>query len=34
MKKYVLTGSLQAADWQNTEVINGDVAAKLTEIKA
>jgi dihydrofolate reductase len=34
MKKYVVSSSLKTADWQNTEVINGDVAAKLTEIKS
>jgi dihydrofolate reductase len=34
MKKYVISSSLKSADWQNTEVINGDVAARLTEIKS
>lgn len=34
MKKYVVSDSLQAAEWQNTELIKGDVAGKLTEIKA
>jgi dihydrofolate reductase len=34
MKKYVVSSSLQSADWQNTEVINGDVAQKLADIKA
>ena len=34
MKKYVVSSSLQAAEWQNTEVVNGDVAQKLTDIKA
>ena len=35
MKKYVVSNSLQAAEWQNSEVISGDVAAqKLTDIKA
>jgi dihydrofolate reductase len=34
MKKYVVSSSLKSADWQNTEVIGGDVAARLTEIKA
>jgi dihydrofolate reductase len=33
MKKYVVSNSLQAADWQNSEVVGGDVAGKLTEIK-
>ena len=34
MKKYVVSNSLQTAEWQNTEVINGDVAQRLTEIKS
>jgi dihydrofolate reductase len=34
MKKYVVSNSLQAADWQNSEIISGDVAGKLTELKA
>jgi dihydrofolate reductase len=34
MKKYVVSDSLDTADWQNTEVLSGDVAARrLTEIK-
>jgi dihydrofolate reductase len=33
MKKYVVSKSLPAAEWQNTEIINGDVAGKLAEIK-
>ena len=33
-KKYVVSSSLQAAQWQNTEIISGDVANKLTGIKA
>jgi len=33
MKKYVVSGSLQSADWQNTEVIGGD-AGKVAELKA
>ena len=34
MKKYVVSNNLQAADWQNTEIVSGDDAAeKLTEIK-
>ena len=28
MKKYVVSSSLQAADWQNSEIISGDVAAE------
>ena len=36
MTKYVVSDSLQAADWQNAEVVGGGDAAKrkLTEIKA
>ena len=34
MKKYVLSDSLQAAAWQNTEIISGDAARKLSELKA
>ena len=35
IKKYVVSNSLQAAEWQHAEVINGDVAAqKLTDLKA
>jgi dihydrofolate reductase len=34
IKKYVASDSLQAAEWQNSEVISGDVAKKLSEIKA
>ena len=34
-KKYVLSNSLETAEWQNSEVIKGDEAVeKLTEIKA
>ena len=33
-KKYVVSNSLQTADWQNTEIVSGDVARKLTDIKA
>ena len=34
-KKYVVSNSLRAADWQNTELIRGDEAArKIGEIKA
>ncbi len=33
MKKYVVSNSLQAAEWQNSEIISGDVAGKLTELK-
>ena len=34
IKKYVVSNSLQAAEWQNSEIISGDVAQKLTAIKA
>ena len=34
MKKYVLSDSLQAAEWQNSEIISGDAARKLNDIKA
>jgi hypothetical protein len=27
MQKYVLSNSLRSADWKNTELIGGDVAA-------
>jgi dihydrofolate reductase len=34
MKKYVVSNSLQTAEWQNSEIIGGDVAKqKLTDIK-
>ena len=34
MKKYVVSNRLEAAEWQNSEIVNGDVAQKLTDIKA
>jgi dihydrofolate reductase len=34
MKKYVVSDSLQAAEWEHSELVNGDVAQKLTDIKA
>ncbi|MGA9597115.1 MAG: dihydrofolate reductase family protein [Acidimicrobiia bacterium] len=34
MKKYVISDSLKKAEWQNTEIISGDVAGKLAAIKA
>ena len=35
MQKYVVSSSLDAAEWQNSELISGDEAAqKLAEIKA
>jgi dihydrofolate reductase len=32
--KYVVSNSLQSADWQNSEIVGGDVAGKLAAIKA
>jgi dihydrofolate reductase len=34
IKKYVVSNSLETAEWQNTEIIGGDVAQKLRDIKA
>ncbi len=34
IKKYVVSTSLQAADWQNSEIISDEVAQKLSDIKA
>ena len=34
IRKYVVSDSLQAAEWQNTEIVNGDAAAKLAGLKA
>ena len=34
MTKYVVSDSLQAVEWQNSELISGDVARKLADIKA
>jgi len=34
IKKYVVSNSLQSAESQNSEIISGDVAQKLTDIKA
>ena len=34
MKKYVVSNSLHDAQWQNSEIVNGAVAQKLTEIKS
>ena len=34
MKKYVVSDSLQAADWQNSEIISGDAAQQLADLKA
>jgi dihydrofolate reductase len=34
IKKYVVSSSLQTAEWQNSEIINGNVARTLADIKA
>ena len=34
MKKYVVSNSLQAADWQNTEIVSGDVTQTLSDLKS
>ena len=34
MPKYVVSASLQEATWQNTEILSGDVAGKVAELKA
>ena len=34
MQKYVVSDSLRTAEWQNTEIVNGDSAAKLADLKA
>jgi len=34
IKKYVVSNSLQSAEWHNSEIISGDMAQKLTDIKA
>ena len=34
IKKYVVSNTLQSAEWQNTELISGDVAKTLTDLKA
>jgi uncharacterized protein YndB with AHSA1/START domain len=34
LKKYVVSSSLQTAEWQNTEIISGDVAEQVADIKA
>jgi dihydrofolate reductase len=33
-KKYVVSNSLTSAEWENSEIVNGDVAATLGELKA
>jgi len=34
IQKFVVSDSLQTAEWNNTEIIGGDVAGKLSELKA
>jgi dihydrofolate reductase len=34
IKKYVLSGTLTNAEWENSEIISGDVASKLADLKA
>ncbi len=34
IRKYVVSDSLQSAEWQNAEIISGDVARTLRELKA
>jgi dihydrofolate reductase len=34
IKKYVVSNSLHTAEWQNSEIITGGVAQKLSDIKA
>ncbi len=34
IKKYVVSNSLETAEWQNSEIVSGDAAEKLTDIKA
>jgi dihydrofolate reductase len=33
-KKYVVSNTLSTADWQNSEIVSGDVAAKIASLKA
>lgn len=34
IKKYVVSDSLQTAEWENSELISGDVATKVADLKA
>jgi dihydrofolate reductase len=34
IRKYVISNSLQTAEWQNSEIISGNVAEKLASVKA
>jgi dihydrofolate reductase len=33
-KKYVVSNTLTSAEWENSEILSGDVASKLAELKA
>jgi dihydrofolate reductase len=33
-KKYVLSNTLTTAEWENSQILSGDVASKLAELKA
>jgi dihydrofolate reductase len=33
-KKYVVSNSLTSAEWENSEILSGDVASKVGELKA
>jgi dihydrofolate reductase len=33
-KKYVVSDTLTSAEWQNSEILSGDVASKVAELKA
>ena len=33
-KKYVVSNTLTSADWQNSEILSGDVASKVAALKA
>jgi dihydrofolate reductase len=34
IKKYVVSDSLDGAEWQNSEIVSGDLATKLTDVKS
>jgi dihydrofolate reductase len=34
MTKYVVSDSLEAAEWQNSEIVGGDAAQRLADLKA
>ena len=33
-KKYVVSNTLTKADWENSEIVSGDVASRIAELKA